>query len=201
MNMIRVLRHAVEALPNLLQTADWRSLHVDYHPPIVDRLWAVFGINENGVVPNEGQYRIYLHNIHPCSAKESLFHPHPWPSAMVLCDVAKYWEPEHGYEMGLGFGDPAGPSPPIIGPIYLPHGSVYQMLRPDEWHYVAPINKSAMTIMVTGPKFDNAPVGEKKKLRELNDDERTSLEVYFRNAAVQSFALKHVIWADVNGND
>jgi hypothetical protein len=58
--------YAVEReLPALLQDEGaWKSLYVDYHPPLVERLWLPWG-----------SYRINLHRIHPCARDEALFHP------------------------------------------------------------------------------------------------------------------------------
>ena len=70
--MLDVLTQVERALPALLQDESvWQSLYVDYHPPMVERLWTRWG-----------EYRVFLHRIHPCERGQALFHPHPWPSAM-----------------------------------------------------------------------------------------------------------------------
>ena len=94
--MFKRLREVEQELPDLLEKEIWNGLYIDYHPPIVERVWTQVGEN-----------RIYLHRIHPCSEGEALFHPHPWPSAMRILSGE--------YEMGIGYGE--GTEPPEIAAI------------------------------------------------------------------------------------
>jgi hypothetical protein len=148
--MLETLHNALEQLPSLLAKAeDWNDVLVDYHPPIVERVWLQFGEN-----------RIYLHCIHPCSPEESLFHPHPWPSAMRVCSGR--------YEMGLGYYRPPkltinrpskgerttyGEANVVLSTLVLNEGSEYEMVDPSAWHYVRPLGTTAYSIMVTGKPF------------------------------------------------
>jgi len=167
-NMLAVLRNAVQKLQaegTFKKREAWESLYIDYEKPFVSRLWTNIEI--------AGQpYRVYLHRIHACTAKEALYHPHPWPSAMVICDG--------GYEMGLGYGPDNGKKPPVIGPVYLNAPTGYQMLSPLEWHYVAP-KHDCMTIMITGtpfPKFDSEKP-PRPKMRPLLPEEADCLYRFF----------------------
>lgn len=69
--MFDVLEEVERAIPRLLWQEGWNSLDVDYHDPRVERVWRQWL-----------DYRVSLHVIHPCQPSASLFHPHPWPSAM-----------------------------------------------------------------------------------------------------------------------
>ena len=54
--MFDVLMDAETVILELIEDAEgWNSLLVDYHPPVVERLWRQFG-----------DHRIFLHRIHPC---------------------------------------------------------------------------------------------------------------------------------------
>lgn len=130
--------HEIEShLPGLLcDAAGWHTKLIDYHPPKVERLWRDF----------EGN-RILLHRIHPCSSGEALFHPHPWPSAVVILDG--------GYEMGVGQGaeEPKNPATTL----WLAPGSRYEMMDPLGWHWVRPGETSSLSVMVTGPTWQGLP--------------------------------------------
>src|SRR5206468_11967261 len=129
--MLDILARVEETLPALLQDGGcWQSLYVDYHPPMVERLWTRWG-----------EYRVFLHRIFPCGPGEALFHPHPWPSAMrVLAGE---------YEMAVGYGP--GEAPPPVAALILARGDFrYQMTEPDAWHYVRPLGAPTLSVMVTG---------------------------------------------------
>jgi hypothetical protein len=165
--MLSVLAEAAEALPQLLADRGcWSSLYVDFHPPIVERLWTPFG-----------KYRLHLHKIYPCTREEALFHPHPWPSAMMVCGGF--------YETGTGCGKPKGKPPQVHGPTILATGSVYQMADPSEWHYVRPINHPCFCMMVTGEPFPSSRKPKKHDLRPLTETEANSLFSFFDQHDVQ----------------
>ena len=111
----------------------WNSVDINYHPPHVERLWCQLG-----------NYRLYLHFIHPCERKEALFHPHPWPSAIHVI--------EGQYEMGMGFGSGID-EPEIFSTILTGGGMYYEMPHKDGWHYVRPLSVSS-SIMLTGQPWD-----------------------------------------------
>ena len=139
LDMLETLRDVEKALPDLLRDANaWKSVYVDYHPPIVERLWL-----------NWGEFRIYLHRIHPCAQGEALFHPHPWPSAMRILSGE--------YEMAVGYGK--GEVAPPIAALMLAAGDFrYEMTDPDAWHYVRSIGEPTLSLMVTGNPTDPACV-------------------------------------------
>lgn len=113
--MLDVLNKIILSLPALLKDEDsWNTVFIDYEKPQVERLWR-----------SSGENRIYLHKIYPCTVDEAFFHPHPWPSAILLL--------EGTYEMGVGFGKGMEP-PPIAATVLLSAGSTYEMIHPDSWH-------------------------------------------------------------------
>jgi hypothetical protein len=172
--MLEALIESAQALPTLLETPGiWKSLYIDYHPPFVERAYCDFK-----------NWRINLHRIHPVpdagseggsESQVALYHPHPWPSAMLIVGGA--------YEMRTGYGSPTGEPPPMGGRILLTEGAMYEMVDPREWHYVKPsIGLRTHTIMVTGKPYPDRDQSKKptKELRSLTDEELGELLDYFR---------------------
>lgn len=135
-----------------LATDYWSTLDVDYEPPRVERLWKP--------LPNEDA-RIYLHRIHPC--EKALFHPHPWPSAVMILSGR--------YEMGVGFGS-GEQEPPVAARTILAAGSCYEMDHPDGWHWVRPIGGPSLSVMITGLPWKRWSPSPEKKLNPLPPNER-----------------------------
>ena len=155
--MLTVLERIEKVLPDLLldsQEKSWNSVLIDYHPPVVARLWR----------PYEDDYRIYLHQILPCNPGEALLHPHPWPSAMRVVLGT--------YEMGIGYGS-GDAEPPLAATLLLSAGSAYEMIDKDAWHYVRPLNSPAYSVMVTGKPWQRESPGTGKSFRELTDMEKS----------------------------
>lgn len=150
-------------LLNLLaQPNIWNSLMIDYHPPIVERLWT-----------QVGNYRILLHFIHACEAKDALFHPHPWPSAMHVIHGA--------YEMGLGYG-PGDEAPEIFCNILVPNGGMYyDMTHINGWHYVRPVKSVCSTVMLTGEPWERKAPKSDKPLKPLDFNRKLIILEYFAN--------------------
>lgn len=125
-------------LPHLLkddQIGNWKSLDVLYHLPRVERLYRDIEIENH-------TYRIYLHVIHPVDdPSKCLFHYHPWGSVTKII--------EGGYWMGTGYGDPKGPTPRESHRIWMPAGSICEMIDPYGWHYVQPDGHESLSIMMT----------------------------------------------------
>lgn len=162
--MLEVLSRVEAALPSLLPKRDqWNSVFVDYHPPFVKRLWTPF---------EGGDYRIYLHCILPCERGTALFHPHPWPSAMVVLQGT--------YEMAIGHGKGDTP-PPVAATLMLGPNSRYEMTDPDSWHYVRPIGEQVLSLMVTGKPWGRAAPMSATPLHPLSDSSRRSLFASFDN--------------------
>lgn len=155
--MLNVLERALKALPELIQDYSiWKSLYVDYHAPFVERAYTTF----------EKDYRVMLHKIYPCESSEALFHPHPWPSAMLICNGS--------YEMKIGNFDF------ITSTMILSAGSKYEMTDPKSWHSVWPLGKPSYSIMVTGrPWQTTINTKPDKKLEPLNDAQFQSLMANF----------------------
>ncbi|TSC82729.1 MAG: Uncharacterized protein G01um101420_87 [Parcubacteria group bacterium Gr01-1014_20] len=161
--MLEVLHQVERDLPQLLEDKEWwNSLDVDYHPPRVERLWR-----------QHGEYRIYLHRIHPCKPGEALFHPHPWPSAMKVLRGGNY-------EMAVGFGSGETP-PPVAASMILGPGSEYEMTHPDSWHYVRPIDEPAITLMIAGKPWNRISPKSDGPLKPLPDYQKNDLLFTFKS--------------------
>jgi hypothetical protein len=160
------LRDVINDLPSLLREGEWNSLRVDYNHPYVDRLWRQF----------DQEHRVLLHRIHPCETEQALLHPHPWPSAMRVLGPGSY-------ETGIGYGDPTGEAPPIAAKFRLKNLGSYEMVDPNTWHYVRPIQTPVYTVMTIGRPFDTPKQDRFGQLREhspLGDEEKIELLRKFR---------------------
>lgn len=148
---------------------DWESLDVNYRPPHVERLWRPLG---------EG--RVFLHRIEPCDAKDALFHPHPWPSEMLVFGPG-------GYRMLVGAG--AGTTrPEIVLDQLVEHSAPthpyrYRMNHPDGWHAVIPVGEPVYTVMVTGRPWKRPipreTVEVSGKLSPLSDERKRQMRLDF----------------------
>lgn len=146
--MLVVLEQVEQILPDMLRDGEtWESLFINYHPPVVERLWRSWG-----------KYRINLHRIHPCTSSEALFHPHPWPSAMHILSGT--------YEMAVGYGTSDDP-PPYAATLVSQGDLRYEMNDPHGWHYVRPIEGMAMTLMVTGQPWERSTPKNARPLQPL----------------------------------
>lgn len=160
--MLELIAQVEKELPDLLKDkSQWNSLFVDYEHPFVERLWRPWG-----------DYRIYLHKIHPCRPEEALFHPHPWPSVVKIVDGK--------YQMGLGHG--SGKTPPeITATTILTPDSEYEMSHIDGWHYVAPINNFVYSLMITGKPWDRWSPKNITPLKSLAKDQEADLFSFFKS--------------------
>jgi len=160
--MIDKLKQIEEKLlPDLLtKPAEWHTLLVNYHPPIVERLWAQIG-----------NYRVLLHFIHKCEVKDALFHPHPWPSAMHVINGK--------YEMGLGFG-PGIVEPEKMCTILLENGGAYyDMTHIDGWHYVRPVEGVCATVMLIGKPWEREQLEVTEKPKPFSEDRKLIMLKFF----------------------
>jgi hypothetical protein len=159
--MLNLLEAAEKELPRLLRDeAGWNSLYIDYHPPTVERLWRPWG-----------ECRLALHRIHPCERGRALFHPHPWPSAMRILSGE--------YEMAVGYGK--GEEPPPVAALMIAAGDFrYEMTDPDAWHYVRPLGRPAMTLMVTGKPWDRPTPRSSQPLQPLSEAQKSLILHFFR---------------------
>lgn len=159
-DMIEVLHDVEVKLPRLLTQPDsWNTLDVNYEPPRVERLWYQLG-----------EYRVYLHRIHPCETP--LFHTHPWPSAVHILSGR--------YEMGIGSYSDSFP----ISTVTLTAGSEYEMIDKFGMHSVMPIAVASLSVMVTGKPWtwlgtDPSPQPS-TKLNPLTDDAKHDMLRIFR---------------------
>ncbi len=184
--MIKKLQQIEDkVLLGLLQDPNnWQSIMIDYHPPIVERIWAQIG-----------NYRVLLHWIHACKTEEALFHPHPWPSAMHVISGK--------YEMGLGYGKGLEEPSKICTIVLENGGAYYDMTHIDGWHYVRPIGEICVTAMLIGPKWDREEIKSDEPLKPLSNDRKLIMVEFFRNyyqnrLATQKISLlkdlKHGDW-------
>ncbi len=131
-SMLETLRAISDQLPTLLRRREiWRSLHVLYEPPRVERLWCQLG-----------DLRVFLHKIWPTEA-EVLYHPHPWPSAVRVVS---------GRYLHL-----VGTAERILATQVLTAGSEYELTDPAAWHSVRPLDEPSDSIMVVGKLYDPPP--------------------------------------------
>ncbi len=138
----------------------WQSVLIDYHPPIVERLWR-----------QHGEQRVFLHRIHPCTPDQALFHPPPWPSAMRVISGT--------YEMTIGHG-PGEQEPPVAARIVSRGDLRYERTDPDAWHAVRPVDGPAITLMVTGAPWARWAPRSNHPLKPLPDATRQELLDIFR---------------------
>jgi hypothetical protein len=159
--MLDILHEVESELPALLRDESaWKSVFIDYHPPIVERLWSPWR-----------DCRAYPHRIHPCAPGEALFHPHPWPSVMRILSGE--------YEMAVGYGK--GESPPPIAALMIAAGDFrYEMTDPDAWHYVRPLGEPTMSLMVTGKPWARPAPTASKLLRPLMPEQCSEILAFFR---------------------
>jgi hypothetical protein len=135
---------ARQALPDLLKEdiSTWKSMYITYEYPHVQRLWKTF----------ENDARVYLHIIESIPEKvrksgvRPLFHPHPWPSAVMLMNGA--------YRMSMRN---LWTTDDEIKRTILTEGSSYEMNHPADMHSVDPIDFEVMSLMVTGKPYDPPP--------------------------------------------
>ena len=159
--MKAILANVRDDLPFMLQSIDgWHSKLVEYHPPIVQRLWRQFG-----------NYRISIHRIIGCKPHEAMKHTHPWPSIIQLI--------QGQYEMDFGFIDESK-SLQRGGNFLMKTGGTYIINSPKIWHSVAPKGKECLTLMVTGKpwELEDQPFYETKppkNFRQLTVSEASDL--------------------------
>ena len=112
--------------------SEWKSVHVTYHAPRVERLWI-----------QHGDLRVFLHRIHPCDDSSELYHPHPWPSAVRV--VSGKYEHKIGTKNEVLTRGILGAS---FGRL---EGSEYEMVNPNACHSVRPLGGPSDSIMIAGP--------------------------------------------------
>jgi len=109
-----------------------------------------------------------LPDIFACGQDQAFYSCGIYPSATIICK---------GFcEMGLGYGDPNGLPPDMMGPLYLNEGSYYQILSPYEWNYLRPIKESCITLTVMESPFES-------QSRQLTKQEIAPLFEYFASSA------------------
>lgn len=146
----------------LLKPEIWHSVMIDYHTPLVERVWTQIN-----------KHRISIHFIHSCSREEALFHPHPWPSAMHVLYGS--------YEIGLGFGKTIDDVENICT-VLVPNGGLYyDMTNIDGWHYVRSTESVCATIMLTGEPWGRESTEINQPLKELSQDRKSLIIEYFLN--------------------
>lgn len=147
--MLREQAYTLRELPALLASTDgWRSMHVTYEEPHVERLWRPW-------VSPRGEFRLNLHRIRSCVKGAALFHPHPWPCASYM--VRGEYEMQIAYDEREYTGDIDLTS--IAATLYLCAGSAYEMVHPHSWHSVSPKSSDTLSVFLTGtPNGRSAPV-------------------------------------------
>lgn len=159
-NFLELLHEAERELSSLLGDAEaWNSLCINYSSPLVERVWRDW----------QG-YRLNLHRIYSDAKQPSLYHPHPWPSAMRLV--------KGSYEMGIGFG--LGPQePPLAATVVLEAGCEYEMAHPAGWHYVRPLTDCTVSLMITGKPWQSGRANKAQPMLALTPEKKIEiLEIF-----------------------
>lgn len=135
--LLEILNQELNKLPLYLNSPDlWNSVKIDYENPLIERIYMKFA---------ERKITLALHVIHPCDEGEEFFHPHPWPSAIYL--ASGHYEMKIGCSKGIE-------TPEVLSTIILNEGSYYEMINPDFWHTVRPLDGPTFSIMVSGEVWD-----------------------------------------------
>lgn len=158
MSSLKRLAEVEKQLPVLLQDREgWNSLMIAYYPPVVERVWRTLDTGE----------RLSIHRIHPCRKGESLYHPHNWPGAFRV-----YGE----YEMGVGFSETLEAPRRTLMLMHTASGFAYEMTDRDSWHWVRPLDRPVLTVMVTGKPWDRPmPEEPQEPLEELTPGQKEHL--------------------------
>ncbi len=168
-NYLLVLDEIERQLSELLLREDWKTVDVNYHPPRVERVWL-----------QHGALRIYLHRIHSAKSSETLFHKHPWPSAMKILEGI--------YEMGIGFSS-SDIAPPLAATVLLTEGASYEMTNPDGWHYVNPISEVTYSLMVSGCPWPGREMKSSLQLGELTVKAKEEIINFFKAKYLRKISL------------
>jgi len=172
--MLEILKEVENNLEELLLSNNLHSMCIDYHKPFVKRIWFQYG-----------KYRVYLHKIEYSSdlSEDMLFHPHPWKSAMKIL--------KGSYEMGIGHSETMK-IPEVDCKLILCEGNYYEMTNTHGWHYVKPLNKDVITLMVTGDKLNRKmPLEVTNDFRKLNQEETSSIIYDIINALNKTIMYKN----------
>lgn len=161
--LFKIENDILTIVKNATDKGEIKSMFIDYHAPIVERLW----------FPYEDM-RIYLHKIHSCNESlDALFHPHPWESAVRIL--------KGSYETGIGHSS-TNEMPAIDCKLIVHQGTCYEMTEKDGWHYVKPWSPYVYSLMITRNKFNRAmPIEPDKKFRELTHLEMIDIIMVFNH--------------------
>jgi hypothetical protein len=83
------------------------------------------------------------------------------------------------YEMAVGYGRGEA-LPPVAARMIAAGDFRYEMTDPDAWHYVRPLGRPSLSVMVTGKPWDRTSPRSSKPLVPLTDAQRAELFVLFR---------------------
>lgn len=161
--MLKLLEEYESLLPELLQNeTNWNSLLVDYETPNVYRLWRQM----------DQHHRLMLHKIMPCDKPYT--HNHPWPSAVHILEGA--------YEMqvGIDYVTQYHCDPMLAATMILAPGTKYEMLDPNSWHYVKPLNEPSYSVMVIGKPWPQNKMHKVQKPNPLSSMDKTELIQKFK---------------------
>lgn len=172
--MLDILTEVEKDLPKLLMADGWKSLYIDYHLPVVERMFRRWD--------RDPSIRISLHWAHSCDRYVSLYHRHPWPSAFKLLTGACW--------MKVG----GGVDQVTVSEILLRAPSAYEMTNKEGWHSVSPIDEvdppemseyrrssgGVLSIMVSGSPWGGHTIKPTKKLHSLSESQQLNLLDRFR---------------------
>ena len=82
--------------------------------------------------------------------------------------------------MGVGYGI-LEEEPPVAAKMILSEGSCYEMVEQHGWHYVMPLKKPSLSLMVTGLPWEKNLKKEAKYFSELDLDSKTEILQLFKD--------------------
>ena len=167
---IEILKLLEPIIKTLLNNSDiWNTLDVDYFPPRVERLWALYE-----------DYRIFIHIIHPTD-KPCLYHKHRWPAAFKQIEGA--------YEMGITYHTEEITSNiahniPTLARFIINKGTYYEMTQTYCLHFVRPLNDISASIMITKDLYLESDIRKEvidRKLTELSYKRKEEILSFFKD--------------------
>lgn len=143
---LALLADVERELPERIRSGGFRSMHVTYAKPFVERLFF-----------QRGEHRVFLHRIEGCKPEEALWHAHPWPSLIKVLDT------EGGaYRHTVGArtssrSRTSADNDTIVSSVQTSIATpmntiVYTMLNPDAYHSVC-TDRCSWSVMITGTRW------------------------------------------------
>lgn len=136
----------------LCENSVWKSKDINQTMPHTERLWCQLG-----------NYRIYLHFIHPCAKEDVVFFQNNFPSAVHVIDGE--------YRLEISSDEHSEVFSKIIA-----QGSMYYEVPKEKWIYIRPTAGVCSSVMITmEPEEDGENMGD-----SLHNDRVFVMLEYFK---------------------